>query len=160
MSTFIDFYVAPKLKFCINPNAKYKVAINTQYIYIIDWHGNEKRKYNFTFVQGLITKGNEENNITLGVGQPLANDWLNINYFITLAFKKKLSNRLSFVSDNLLLTNKNSNTATTYIFSGGFRIDGKNHAFDFGIFTPPLNIGLQNVYIPIPFISYSLRVSR
>lgn len=159
VSTFVQFYAAPKIKYCFNPSGKYKIAINTQYMYMLDWTSNERSKYNYAFVQGLITKGNSENNVTLGAGKAVANTWVSIDYFVTLAFKRKISNRLSFISDNSLLTNKN-NSAVAYLFSGGFRIEGKNHAFDLGVFTPPLSFNFSNVVIPIPFLSYSLKVNR
>lgn len=158
VSTFVQFYAAPKIKYCFNPDGKYKIAINAQYMRVVDWTSNEQRTYTFSFAQALITKGNDENNWTLGVGKAFQNTWVNIDYFGTLAFTKKLSYRLSFVSDNSVLSSS-INSSLAYLFSAGFRIHRKNHAFDLGVFTPPLSFNFSNVVIPIPFISYSLRVN-
>lgn len=159
VSTFDQFYVAPKIKYCFNPDGKYKIALNAQYMRILDWTSNERKTYTFSFAQALITKGNDENNWTLGVGKAFQNTWVNIDYFGTLAFTKKLSNRLSFVSDNSVLSSS-INSSLAYLFSAGFRIHRKSHAFDFGVFTPPLSFNFSNVVIPIPFISYSLKVNN
>ena len=159
LSVFAQFYVSPKIKYCLNPDAKYKIALNAQYMHILDWTSTQLRTYTFSFAQALITKGNEENNVTLGFGKAIQNTWVSVDYFATLAFTKKLSNRLSFVSDNSLLTN-GINDARAYLFSAGFKTIRKNHAFDFGIFTPPLSFNFSNVIIPIPFISYSLKLNN
>jgi len=159
VSTFVQFYIAPKIKYCLNPDGKHKISINAQYMHLLDWTSSERRTYTFTFAQVLITKGNEENNITVGLGKPIKNDWVSIDYFATLAFTKKISKRSSFISDNSILTSSN-NSAVAYLFSAGFRINRKKHAFDLGVFTPPLVFNFSNVIIPIPFLSYSLKLNN
>lgn len=159
VSAFIQFYAAPKIKYCLNPENKYKIALNAQYTHVLDWTSNERSTYTFTFAQVLITNGNEENNITVGLGKPIKNDWVSIDYFATLAFTKRISKRFSFISDNSLLTSSN-NSAVAYLFSAGVRINRKNHAFDLGVFTPPLAFNFSNVIIPIPFLSYSLKLNN
>lgn len=157
--TFIQFYAAPKIKYTFNPNGKYKIAINAQYMRVLDWTSNERNNYHFTFAQALISKGNAENNVTLGFGKAIQNTWVSIDYFATLAFTKKISNRVSFVSDNSLLSSS-INYSAAYLFSAGLRVHGKNHAFDLGVFTPPLSFNFSNVVIPIPFLSYSLKLNN
>lgn len=159
VSTFIQFYAAPKIKYCLNPENKYKIALNAQYTHVLDWTSNERSTYTFAFAQVLITKGNEENNITVGLGEPIKNDWVSIDYFATLAFTKKISKRSSFISDNSLMKSSTS-SAMAYLFSAGVRINRKNHAFDLGVFTPPLAFNFSNVIIPIPFLSYSLKLNN
>ncbi|MCX8491185.1 MAG: hypothetical protein ORN54_08965 [Cyclobacteriaceae bacterium] len=159
VGTFIQFYAAPKIKYCLNPENKYKIALNAQYTHVLDWTSNERSTYTFAFAQVLITKGNEENNITVGLGEPIKNDWVSIDYFATLAFTKKISKRSSFISDNSLMKSSTS-SAMAYLFSAGVRINRKNHAFDLGVFTPPLAFNFSNVIIPIPFLSYSLKLNN
>jgi|688.fasta_scaffold154343_2 hypothetical protein len=159
VSAFIQFYAAPKIKYCLNPENKYKIALNAQYTHVLDWTSNERSTYTFTFAQVLITNGNEENNITVGLGKPIKNDWVSIDYFATLAFTKKISKRSSFISDNSLMKSSTS-SAMAYLFSAGVRINRKNHAFDLGVFTPPLAFNFSNVIIPIPFLSYSLKLNN
>jgi len=151
---------SPKLKFTFNPDRKVKFAINAQYLYVRGWNSsNGYEGYNNGFFQAIVTSGSAQNNFTIGIGKFISQGGVEQGYIATLALVKKVSPKLSFITENnLLIGSKNSYTLG--LLSAGMRFNRKNHAFDLGVLAPAI-IGRPDIFaIPIPFISYNLRLSR
>jgi len=151
---------SPKLKFTFNPDSKVKFAINAQYLYVRVWDSsNGYEGYNNGFFQAIATRGSAQNNFTIGIGKFISQGGVEQGYIATLALVKKVSPKLSFITENNLLIRSKS-SYTWGLLSAGVRFNRKNHAFDLGILAPAI-IGRPAILaIPIPFISYNLRLSR
>lgn len=151
--------VSPKMKFCFNPNSDIKFSISAQHLYIRIWTSDRGNVgYNLGYIQALLTKGNSQNNLTLGVGKFISQSGIQQGYIGTIALTKRISNKTSFITENNLLIGYDSRV-TVGLLSAGVRFNRKMHAFDLGVFAPALIDNFQLSRIVLPFISYNLRIN-
>jgi len=161
---------SPKVRYTLNPNSKIKVGVNAQYLNIQVGESNVgKRYYQYGLVQGVATYGSSQNNFTLGVGKFISDQGVYKGYVVLLGVAKKISPRLSFISENnfvlgdLYFSNSFGLLSNQFGFlSAGLRFDRKKHAFDLGLISPStseFSINMSRLFI-FPFIGYNLKLSR
>jgi hypothetical protein len=155
--TFFTFvptsFLLPALKVTLNPNSKTKFAISGQYLYI---RGNSNS--NLGLVQAIITSGDAHNNFTLGVGKFISNRVTNDGAIVTFGFVKKVSPKLTAISENSILIGSNSNTTPFGLLSVGLRFDRRTHSFDLGLLAPTSWLD-RNIYL-IPYLGFNLRLTK
>lgn len=112
-----------------------------------------------SYVQGIVSLGSSQNNVTLGVGTSL--DRNTKGSILTVGIVRKVSPLLSFISENQLLLSQSSNTAGK--LGAGLRFDRQRHSFDvsanlflglFGSSSSITSVGFT------PWASYQLRLGR
>ncbi len=150
---------SPKLKFTFNPEAKVKLAITAQYLYVQIWKSSTGyENFNYGFVQAIMTIGNK-NNFTLSVGKAISKSGLDQGYVATIGLAKRISPTLSLITENNILIGTDRHF-TLGLLSAGLRLDRKKHSFDFGVFAFAIVDRLDVFTRPLPFISYNLKLSR
>jgi hypothetical protein len=145
--------ISPTLKVTLNPAGKTKFALRGQYIYI-----RENNTNNAGFFQAIITRGDAQNNFTLAVGKFISNRGADEGSILTFGFAKKVSPKLSVISENNVIVGNRSNTNTFGLLSVGFRFDRRMHAFDLGLYAP--TSGLDRNINLIPYVGFNLRLSK
>jgi hypothetical protein len=112
------------------------------------------------YVQGLVTAGDRQNNATYGLGWSISNGSLSRNIVGSFGLVRKVSPKLTFISENLILLGGNIKGVATAL-SGGIRFDRSRHAFDLAAYLP-LFFGpnVETTTIFVPFASYHLRISK
>lgn len=99
---------------------------------------------------GLLTYGNKENNITLGIGYGyLAGDWAN-RPIVVISAMKRVSSKVALVTENWIVSTHSEYSYQDYytgrqetsihndtypVLSGAFRIMSENITFDLGLIT-------------------------
>lgn len=81
--------------------------------------------FNAGTVNGLLTYGSKEHNITVGTGYAFANGEIDSSGIVTLGGITRLTNRLAFVTENYILT-----SGEDAIISGGLRYIAKRLTID------------------------------
>ena len=115
------------------------------------------------YVQGIITAGNRQSNTTYGLGATVSNGQVSSNVVGTFGLVRKVSPKLTFISENFVLFGRGGNRAVDFagLLSGGIRFDRRRHAFDLAAYIPVI-IG-NNWRGPVtlaPFGSYHLRIGK
>ncbi len=84
-------------------------------------------------LQGLMTFGNSQRNVTLGYGRRFFPDYATFPKltFITAGVMHKIARHLTFLSDNMFYLNPSFGGSSADL-SVAFRIDRRRHAFDLG----------------------------
>ncbi len=115
--------------------------------------------FNASFFQGVLSLGDSQNNVTIGLGKSFDN---NINgALLTVGLVRKVNSSFSFISENQLVLSNNSNT--TAKLGAGVRFDRQRHSFDISA-----NVALgisgnrQNVagFGFLPWASYQVRMGK
>jgi hypothetical protein len=146
--------ISPMIKVTVNPNGKTKFALRGQYIYIRGSNTNDSG-----FFQAIITRGNSQNNFTLSFGKFISNRGVDESSLFTFGFAKKVSPKLSAITENNIVIGNNTNTANSFgLLSAGLRFDRRMHAFDLGLYVP--TSGLDRNINLIPYIGFNLKLSR
>lgn len=140
-------------------SSRVRVGINAQYAAV---------RFNrfiegIGYVQGIVTTGDKRNNTTYGLGATVSNGRVSSNLVGTFGLVRKVSPKLTFISENFVLFGSGVNRSVDFagVLSGGIRFDRRRHAFDLAAYIP-LVFG-PNVDTPITFIpygSYHLRIGR
>ena len=110
------------------------------------------------FIQGILSLGDSQNNLTLGLG--FNADRGSSGQLLTIGLVKKVSNQVTLISENQLILGQSSDT--TLKLGGGVRLDRRRHSFDFSA-NVPLYIGRYNSGFGatlIPWISYQVRFGQ
>lgn len=145
-------FFSPNLKITLNPDSKFKVAVNGQYYLVRNTNG-------FGIIQALFTSGDAQNNFTFGYTQVLSSKTVDACSFLTFGFAKKVANKLSVISENHVIIPSASSTANTLGFlSGGVRFDRRMHAFDLGIYVPTND--LDRSIILIPYLGFNVKMNK
>ncbi|MBC3786212.1 hypothetical protein [Spirosoma utsteinense] len=115
------------------------------------------------YVQGIVTTGDRRNNTTYGLGATVSNGRVSSNLVGTFGLVRKVSPKLTFISENFVLFGSGVNRSVDFagVLSGGVRFDRRRHAFDLAAYIP-LVFG-PNIDTPITFIpygSYHLRIGQ
>ena len=115
------------------------------------------------YVQGLVTTGDRQNNTTYGLGWSLSGGGLSRNVVGTFGLVRKISPKLTFISENFALFGSGINRAVDFagLLSGGVRFDRRRHAFDVALYVPLLiSPRIRPTFTVFPFGSYHLRIGR
>lgn len=153
--TFVPtFFVSPSIKLTINPDSKTKFAIRGQYFFV-----NGDTRNNLGFFQAIVTSGNSQNNVTLSVGKFVSDRGVNDISLVTFGFVKKLSSKLSVISENNIIIGTNTAASRNFgLLSGGFRFDRRMHAFDLGVYIPTASLGTR--LLLIPYVGFNLKLNK
>ncbi|UFH52818.1 hypothetical protein [Spirosoma sp. KNUC1025] len=112
------------------------------------------------YVQGIVTTGDRSNNTTFGLGWSISNGDLSSNVVGTFGIVRKVSPKLTFISENVVLFGSGIFDFVGAL-SGGIRFDRRRHAFDLAAYIPVV-IGprVSSVVTLIPYGSYHLRIGK
>jgi hypothetical protein len=149
-------FISPSIKVTVNPKGSTKFALRGQYLFI---NGNNKN--NLGLIQAIVTRGTSQNNVTLAIGKFISDRRINEISLLTLGFAKKISSKLSFISENNFILGTNTVTASGLGFgllSGGLRFDRKMHAFDLGLYIPTSSID-KDLFL-IPYVGFNLKLNK
>ena len=153
-------------KFSLPVGERVRIGASVQYAGIgltgIFVNGNRVFE-GITYIQGLVTTGDRQNNTTFGAGWTISNGELSRNFVTTFGLVRKVSPTLSFITENFVLLGAGVNRSVDFagMLSGGIRFDRRRHAFDLAAYIPI--IFESGTYIginPGPFASYHLRISK
>jgi hypothetical protein len=112
------------------------------------------------YVQGLVTTGDRQNNATYGLGWSVSRGSFSRSVVGSFGIVRKVSPKLSFISENLIVFGGGVDGALA-IISGGVRFDRRRHAFDLAVYLPTaFGPNVETTVILLPFASYHLRISK
>lgn len=112
------------------------------------------------YLQGIVTTGDRQNNTTFGLGWSVSNGELSRNVVGTFGLVRKVSPRLSFITENFVLFGAGS-VSFAGVLSGGIRFDRRRHAFDLAAYVPVvIGRNVSSTFFLIPFASYHLRFGQ
>lgn len=163
-TTFYSF--APTNLFSLNTKVsvpvggRVRLGINAQYaaIRVDGLVANGRPLASIGYLQGLVTTGDRQNNTTFGLGWSLSNGELSRNVVGTFGLVRKVSPKLSFITENFVLFGTGTLNFAG-VLSAGIRFDRRRHAFDLAAYVPLL-VGrtITTPIIFLPFGSYHLRI--
>jgi hypothetical protein len=148
------FYITPKIGFKVAPDLR--IGAGVIYLQLL---GDEVKLANF---YGVVTYGNEDYNITGGVGfgygkgkDASKGEWME-KPLITLSGTARMSRKLAFVSENWFVPNMDE-TGTKYypIFSYGLRFMGESISVDLLLLN---NEDIFHIFfLGIPMVSFTVK---
>jgi hypothetical protein len=112
------------------------------------------------YVQGIVTTGDRQNNTSYGLGWSVSNGELSRNVVGSFGLVRKVSPKLSFITENFVLFGSGA-VDFSGVLSAGVRFDRRRHAFDLAAYIP-IVIG-RNISTPItfvPYASYHIRIGK
>lgn len=167
-TTFLTFL--PTNLFSLNTKVSFPVGnrvrlgVNAQYVALR--FGDQLLGSVFAdigYLQGIVTTGDQQNNTTYGLGWSIAKGDVSRNIVGTFGLVRKVSPKLTFISENFVLFGGRGNRAVDFAgaLSGGIRFDRRRHAFDLAVYLPVV-IGnrWRGPVTPAPFASYHLRIGK
>lgn len=165
-TTFYSF--APTNLFSLNTKVsmpvggRVRLGISAQYAAVRadGFVGNGGPLASIGYLQGLVTTGDRQNNTTFGLGWSLSNGELSRNVIGTFGLVRKVSPKLSFITENFVLFGTGS-LDFAGVLSAGIRFDRRRHAFDLAAYIPLLvGRSVNTSIVFIPFGSYHLRIGK
>ena len=156
-------FISPKIRYTFNPESRLKIGLGVQYFMIRVYEtGAGNVFYHYGLAQALATYGNSQNNFTLGAGKFISPDGVYKGYVVLIAVTKKISQHISFISENNFVVGSLNFSENGFgLLSGGIRIHAKKHAFEMGAFTPAvIQGGNIDRTIALPFAGYNLKLGK
>ena len=151
-------------KFSVPVSSRVRLGVSAQYVGVrTDRIFNSGLYEGIGYVQGLVTTGDRQNNTTFGLGWSVSNGELSRNVIGTFGLVRKVSPKLSFISENFVLVGSGVNRTVDFagLLSGGIRFDRRRHAFDLALYLPLTFFrNTSSPFMLIPFGSYHLRISK
>ncbi|WP_080239549.1 hypothetical protein [Spirosoma rigui] len=140
-------------------SSRVRVGINAQYAAA----RFDRYLEGIAYVQGIVTTGDRRNNTTYGLGATVSNGRVSSNLVGTFGLVRKVSPKLTFISENFVLFGNGVNRYVSFagVLSGGIRFDRRRHAFDLAAYIP-LVFGpdVDTPITVIPYGSYHLRIGQ
>ncbi|MFD2574121.1 hypothetical protein ACFSUS_26025 [Spirosoma soli] len=165
-TTFFTF--GPTNIFSVNTKVSFplgdrvRLGVNGQYaaVRFDNFLFNKGLYANIGYLQGMVTTGDRQNNTTYGLGWSIANGDVSRSFIGTFGLVRKVSPKLTFISENFVLFG--SGTATfAGIASAGVRFDRRRHAFDLAAYIPLIFERNSTALLTFtPFASYHLRIGK
>ena len=159
------FTVVPTSLFSLNTKVSFPVSnrvrlgVQAQYVGV----RFDRNVEGITYLQGIVTTGDRQNNTTLGLGWGVSNGSLSRNVIGTFGLVRKVSSKLSFITENFVLFGGSGSRTVDFagLLSGGVRFDRRRHAFDVAAYLPVV-IGnrWRGPVTLVPFGSYHLRIGK
>lgn len=150
-------------KVSIPVSKRVRLGINAQYAGLRDgglFNGNGSTLLGIGYVQGMVTTGDRQNNTTFGLGWGVSNGELSRNVVGTFGLVRKVSPKLSFITENFVLIGQGS-LDFAGVLSAGIRFDRRRHAFDLAAYVPlAIGSGVSTSVLFIPYVSYHIRIGR
>ncbi|MFM7858064.1 MAG: hypothetical protein ACKO96_40645 [Flammeovirgaceae bacterium] len=150
--TFIPSnFFSPNIKITLNPNRKFKIALAGQH-YVV------RNSNDFSMVQFLFSSGDAQNNFSFGYSSFFSSQEARTGSLLTFGFVKKVSNKVSVISENNVIILSEFSSKDLGYLSAGVRFDRRVHAFDLGIYVPTSDL-VSNLSV-IPYIGFNLRMNK
>ena len=109
---------------------------------------------------GNTTLGSKNNNATLGLGWGFGNKEISSTPVVNLNFMKSIARKISFISENWLVTQADNNDFETMgVGSAGVRLFGDRLAVDLALIVPFSTNGDFNL-IAIPFVGFVYKFKK
>lgn len=138
-------------------SSRVRLGVNAQYA-AIRFDGSLE---GISYVQGIVTTGDRQNNTTYGIGATVSKGQVSNNLVGTFGLVRKVSPGLTFISENFVLFGGGTDVDFAGVVSGGIRFDRRRHAFDLAAYIPVIFAPDFNGPITfVPFGSYHLRIGR
>lgn len=154
LSTKVSLPVSQRVRLGIN--AQYMGVQSTGLLYT---NGNSRLE-GIGYVQGMVTTGDRQNNTTYGLGWSVSNGELSRNVVGSFGLVRKVSPKLSFISENFVLFGRGS-LDFVGVLSAGVRFDRRRHAFDLAAYIPlVIGRGISTPVTFIPYASYHIRIGN
>ncbi|MBO0931483.1 hypothetical protein [Fibrella aquatilis] len=114
--------------------------------------------FNTNFVQGILSLGTSQKNVTIGLG--FSGQRGSTGQLVTVGFVRKVNPMLTFISENQFIVNNYGDS--TIKLAGGVRFDRRRHSFDLSgnVFITPGYFGNSAQFVPLPWLSYQVRVGQ
>lgn len=109
------------------------------------WAGDTVR-HTAGILYGVATRGSEDASLTAGLGYGFIDGDMGSSPFVLIGGERRVSNRVSFVTENWMLPGGEYGLA-----SGGIRLMGKGMAVDFGLMTV---LGAQSLDGVAPILGF------
>ena len=153
-------------KFTLPVSNRVRLGLNAQYVVLQNGgflRGNNAGYEGVGYIQGLATLGDRQNNSTVGLGWSLSNGSVSRNVVGSFGLVRKISPKLSFITENFILFGDGSISFSS-LLSAGVRFDRRKHAFDLAAYVPIVSYragGIRETSaVFIPFGSYYLRLGK
>lgn len=164
-TTFFTF--APTNLFSLNTKVSFPVSdrvrlgVSAQYVTLrFDDFLFRSTNSSVGYVQGLVTTGDRQNNTTYGLGWGVSNGSLSKSFVGTFGLVRKVSPKLTFISENFVLLGSGT-TGFVATLSAGIRFDRRRHAFDVAAYVPLIiERNVRSTLTLTPFVSYHLKISK
>jgi hypothetical protein len=165
-TTFFTF--APTNLFSLNTKVSFPVSnrvrlgVNAQYaaVRFNDFLFNNGVFADIGYLQGIVTTGDRQNNTTYGLGWSIANGDVSRNFIGTFGLVRKVSAKLTFITENFVLFGNRDGTFAS-LLSAGIRFDRRRHAFDLAVYTPLIfERNSAATFVFTPLASYHLRLGK
>lgn len=153
-------------KFSLPVSDRVRVGASVQYAGVQSggiFNGGNRLFEGITYVQGLVTTGDRQNNTTYGAGWTISRGEVSRNFVATFGLVRKVSPKLSFITENFVLLGAGVNRSFDFagMLSAGIRFDRQRHAFDLAAYLPVVFAGTARTsFTPGPFASYHLRIGK
>ena len=146
ISAFYQFpiwFVTPKISFEISENINAGVGV---FFAGFSTFGTSALGY------GVITLGESESNLSVGMGFGYMNDGLSKRPPIMISGMHRITNGVALLSENYLIPS--SNGKFNLLGIEGIRILSPKSSFDLGVFVAP-GFSDNGAILPIPFVGYA-----
>jgi len=153
-------------KFSLPVSDRVRVGASVQYAGVQSggiFNGGNRLFEGITYVQGLVTTGDRQNNTTYGAGWTISRGEVSRNFVATFGLVRKVSPKLSFITENFVLLGAGVNRSVDFagLLSAGIRFDRQRHAFDLAAYLPLIFARSTGTELSlIPFGSYHLRIGK
>jgi len=109
-------------------------------------------------LQGIVSVGDSQNNVTVGVGSGTSAD--SFGQVVSVSVVRKLRPSLSFITENLLIVERYGLSLGK--LGAGIRFDRARHSFDLSLNIPfgPDGITSSSSLFILPSVSYQIRLGR
>ena len=121
--------LTPKVSFQVNE--KWHAGLGALYLRIPDFGSNSDRAYGAGIVYGAGTYGSADDNVTVGAGYGFFEDEIGSTPIIQIGGQKRVSRRISLISENYIIADKQAGMAGLY----GLKINWTR-----------LNLGIASMY--------------
>ncbi|MBO0935765.1 hypothetical protein J2I47_04315 [Fibrella sp. HMF5335] len=148
-------WLSTKLSVPLGEHAR--IAVQGQLIYgVTDFI--YRRGFNTNFIQGLLSLGTSQNNVTIGLG--FSGERGSSGQLLTVGIVRKVSSLITFISENQLILGESSDTIAKV--GGGVRFDRRRHSFDLSANVPITFSRYFSTpqFTLIPWVAYQVRIGQ
>ncbi|MBD2703487.1 hypothetical protein IC229_22775 [Spirosoma sp. BT702] len=144
-------------KVSVPVSSRVRVGVNAQYVAL---RTDITEPQGLGYLQGMVTTGDQRNNTTFGLGWSIADGEISRNIVGTFGLVRKVSPRLTLISENFVLFGAGP-VDFAGILSMGLRFDRQRHAFDIAAYIPFIaEPGVPFVVTLLPYASYHIRIGK
>lgn len=154
-----DFYtLSTKISTRLRP--RMHLAVSAQYINI---RVTESLFNRLGLVQGLVTVGEAQRNLTVGAGVTISQYGHVSSGVVTIGYVRKIAPDLTLISQNHVLVGEVVDPRFVYLSglsTAGLRFDRHRHAFDIAALMPVYSLNRRLFASVLPYVSYQVRFGK